>query len=156
MNASTPTARRTALALVLALAAVAGVPGSAVAGSHTHATQIAVDGYYGIDGQRVEVYGSVASEETRCVADRRVKVYIEPNEGDPFTQIDTAVTSQNGAWMGYGPTDVFPFAAKAKVTRSTFGPKHHRQVCGSETQALYPFTKAKGNMHPSALRIRND
>ena len=119
LTARTLKALRPALILALALAGAAGIAGQAIARAPTHATAITVDGFYGIV-PNVEVYGSITSEEKRCIPGRRVKVYIQPTKDDPFTQIDTALTSQNGAWMGFGEGD-FPNAAMAKVTRSTFG-----------------------------------
>jgi hypothetical protein len=136
LSAPTLKALRPALILALALAGAAGIANEAIARAPAHPTAITVDGFYGIV-PKVEVYGSITSEEKRCIAGRTVKVYIQPTKDDPFTQIDTAVTSQNGAWMGFGDAD-FPYTAKATVMRSTFGPKHHHQVCGSSTATFIP------------------
>ena len=81
------------------------------------------------------VYGLVDSSKQQCIANRTVKIFATSPVST--TQVDTARTSNRGAWAGRGD---FSGAGgvKAVVTRKEFGRPHHRKVCKSASD-LFPF-----------------
>jgi hypothetical protein len=81
------------------------------------------------------VYGNVASPHHGCVGDRVVKVYKSQPSGT--TLVDTARTSDRGAWAAHGDFSA-SFGVKATVVRERIGRRHHRKICQSDSDTL-PF-----------------
>lgn len=84
----------------------------------------------------ITVYGGVFSISKHCVPHRTVNVYFKKGQTGPFVKVDTARTSNNGAWAAFGKLDSTT-AIKAVVTKSTYGPKKHRQTCGAATSQIF-------------------
>jgi hypothetical protein len=119
--------------LVIALVLGAGgcVAPAALAGGSSHDSSVMVQGVL-IDEPNYTVYGKVTSPTKKCLANRKVKVYLQAGSGDSFKQVDTARSSANGTWAGSGTTNTAPRAAKAVLVKSKFGPKRHRQSCSAD------------------------
>jgi hypothetical protein len=111
---------------------------AAVAGGNPaeHSSRVKIQGIHTVDPNRREwiVFGLVSSASKHCVAHRTVHVYFKRQTG-PFVKVDTARTSNNGAWAARAKIDSTS-EIKAVVTQSAFGPKRHRQTCGAATSGI--------------------
>ncbi len=126
--------------LTLGLVAVAGVLAApCTAASSTHSTSLRIEGFlsgYIGGGMHYGTFGTVSSQSKHCIAGRKVKTYVRQAPGDPFKPLDVGRTSSNGAWVGIRKGSATPSSFKAKVTKSTYGPRHHRQTCSPQTKVI--------------------
>ncbi len=98
------------LVAALAVAAVAIVPGNAIAASPAAAkapvtSNLNLVTVTGISATTAVGFGTVDSAKNKCVANRRVKLIIKSASGSNL--FDTARSSANGAWMVKGPVSAF-------------------------------------------------
>ena len=84
------------------------------------------------------VFGNVTSSKHKCVANRRVNVYkVDSGPSGPVTTlVDTARTSDRGAWAAHGDF-TGAVGAKATAVRKKFG-RHHHKVCRFRSDS-FPF-----------------
>jgi len=112
--------------LICALALL-GLPTGAQAKAPIPTTMVS-DGLQ-FSGPNLEFTGHLTSPNSKCLAGRTVKFFIDYNSGG-WKQVDTDVTSANGVWAGSGVGSM-QRSAKATVSKKTIGPRKHRRTCGS-------------------------
>jgi hypothetical protein len=91
----------------------------------------------------VFVAGVVGSENDKCVAGRKVKVFavsdLPEKRGGSGTKtlVDVATTSKGGGWGARGD---FTGAegVQAKVTKKNIGSNGHRHICEADTDLVLP------------------
>ena len=133
----TPAIRSVVLGALPLLAATAIAP-AAVAGGSVHKSAITVQGFVATGATSFEVFGTVSSDTQRCVANRKVKLSARALSSDQFKPFDTARTSAKGGWAGVGESATGVDAIKAVLTQSKYGPKHHRSICGPDSETFIP------------------
>jgi hypothetical protein len=118
--------------LASAVVGVVMALGAGTAEAHKRTIDSTVEGQHAIlkpGTNEVTVVGQVSSKASRCLADRRVKIFAIFHEG-PKELVDIARTSDNGYFAGHAD---FTNARNAlmRVTRKNIGRRGHRHVCGA-------------------------
>jgi hypothetical protein len=123
--------------ILVVLAATAALVLTAVGASArtSYSSTVTIVGDSGPANSDLYVYGNVASAHHACVANRIVKVYKSQPSGT--TLVDTARTSDRGAWAAHGDFSA-SFGVKATVVRERIGRRHHHKICQSDSDTL-PF-----------------
>jgi hypothetical protein len=77
--------------------------------------------------------GWIESPRQRCLAGRKVKVFMIYSDRAPF-QFDVAATGRGGGFAAFGEIPEGDTAAiRARVTKKTFGRPGHRTTCKPAT-----------------------
>jgi hypothetical protein len=123
---------------ILVMAATLVACGLLVAGAsafRSFSTQVTIKGTQG-QFSDFYVFGNVTARHHKCVANRRVNVSkVESSPSGPVNiLVDTARTSDNGAWAAHGD---FSGSAGVRATavRRKFG-RHHHKVCKSGSAGM--------------------
>lgn len=118
----------------IAAAGALTVAALALARGQAHDTTITIRGYTFVEQPNL-MYGSLDSDTRKCLAGRTVKLYDSSSRpSEPYELADTDKTSASGAWSGVVDGDKFFF--KAVVTKSKYGPKHHRKTCRADSTTV--------------------
>ena len=83
---------------------------------------------------RIIVYGDVESANSKCLANRAVKLKFSDDGGESYKFQDTSSTSTNGDWVGDGPAAAT--TVKVILAKSKFGSRKHPKSCGADTLLL--------------------
>ncbi len=129
-------ARVAAFALAAAAVSLSAAAAQVPAAGKTTPSELNVFATSQIDPGTVVGFGTVITEEERCLANRQVKLIVKSPEGS--TVFDLARTSKNGGWLVRGDSSAFIgfTAAVYKLAPRTVEVNGKQLTCGKDKQGV--------------------